>query len=309
VAAPLPTADSHAALPTFADAKCWHCRSYRSIPAVSYAKPLPASMKEIPKLKEEIPLNKKFFSSKQISFGTYLGGPLAGAYMIGQNFKSLGKIKKSKYSIYLGILISIIVFILLFLIPENILDKIPNVLFPAIYTVACYFIARHFFGNLIEKNNSNEEKFHSWWRAIIISLISFLILMSVVFAVVFSETSSANYEEYDKAMVEFQKNEELTLEFYSNLDLKPDNLLLEDINQISIPKWKDNIKIIEELNNQSLPSELIEHSKLLLSYSKLRLQSFELFKKSLDENTDVYTYQINQIHEAIEDKLDEINEL
>jgi hypothetical protein len=40
VAAPLPTADSHAALPTFADAKCWHCRSCRSRPAVSYAKPL-----------------------------------------------------------------------------------------------------------------------------------------------------------------------------------------------------------------------------------------------------------------------------
>ena len=40
MAAPLPTADSHAALPTFADAKCWHCRSCRSRPAVSYAKPL-----------------------------------------------------------------------------------------------------------------------------------------------------------------------------------------------------------------------------------------------------------------------------
>ncbi|MCG2420511.1 alpha/beta hydrolase, partial [Aequorivita sp. F47161] len=37
---PLPTADSHAALPTFADAKCWHCRSCRSRPAVAYANPL-----------------------------------------------------------------------------------------------------------------------------------------------------------------------------------------------------------------------------------------------------------------------------
>ena len=43
MAAPLPTADSHAALPTFADAKCWHCRSCRLNPAVSYAKPLPTS--------------------------------------------------------------------------------------------------------------------------------------------------------------------------------------------------------------------------------------------------------------------------
>jgi len=48
VAAPLPTADSHAALPTFADAKCWHCRCCRSRPAVSYAKPL-ATIKEMTK--------------------------------------------------------------------------------------------------------------------------------------------------------------------------------------------------------------------------------------------------------------------
>ena len=45
MAAPLPTADSHAALPTFADAKCWHCRSCRSKPAVSYANPLCVSLK------------------------------------------------------------------------------------------------------------------------------------------------------------------------------------------------------------------------------------------------------------------------
>ena len=48
MAAPLPTADSHAALPTFADAKCWHCRCCRSRPAVSYAKPL-ATIKEMTK--------------------------------------------------------------------------------------------------------------------------------------------------------------------------------------------------------------------------------------------------------------------
>jgi hypothetical protein len=39
-------ADSHAALPTFADAKCWHCRSCRSKPAVSYANPLAPIMKK-----------------------------------------------------------------------------------------------------------------------------------------------------------------------------------------------------------------------------------------------------------------------
>ena len=46
MAAPLPTADSHAALPTFAVAKCWHCRSCRSKPAVSYANPLAVIMKK-----------------------------------------------------------------------------------------------------------------------------------------------------------------------------------------------------------------------------------------------------------------------
>ena len=54
MAAPLPTADSHAALPTFADAKCWHCRCCRSRPAVSYAKPLGAINKRILNVKEKI---------------------------------------------------------------------------------------------------------------------------------------------------------------------------------------------------------------------------------------------------------------
>ncbi len=264
-------------------------------------------MKENFSPKEEPHITRKLFSTKHIGFGTYLGGPLAGAYMIGQNFKKLNKTKESKYSIYVGILFTIVLFIAIFLIPENIIDKIPNVLFPAIYTVISYLIARHFFGNLIEKNDNNKNQFHSWWRAAGVGFISFLILIAVLFAFIYFETSDVQYGNYDKQIIEFQNNEEISLEFYQNLNSKPKELLLEELNEISIPMWKENIKMLEELNGQNLPSELSQQNKILLSYSNLRLQAFELIKKSIEEETEEYTYQINQIHSAIDEKLDELN--
>src|SRR5690554_4899997 len=78
-------------------------------------------------------------------------------------------------------------------------------------------------------------------------------------------------EMYDVEITKFSKNEEETLVFYDNLDTKSQTYLLKDL-EIIIPKWKENIEIINKVNQlEDLPNELKEQNKLLLEYSELRL--------------------------------------
>jgi hypothetical protein len=76
----------------------------------------------------------KLYSSKAISGATFLGGPLVAGYLIGENFKALDKPNEGRNSLIIGIISTIILFGGIFMVPENMIDKIPTQLIPIVYT-------------------------------------------------------------------------------------------------------------------------------------------------------------------------------
>lgn len=76
----------------------------------------------------------KVWSIGQISFATYFAGPLAGCYLLNQNFKLLGDTTSAKRSLVTGVIATILLICFIGLLPEEIFDKIPQMLIPISYT-------------------------------------------------------------------------------------------------------------------------------------------------------------------------------
>ncbi len=258
--------------------------------------------------KENPTENIKLYSPRAIGGATFLGGPLAAGYMIGENYRSLNKQEEGNYSLIIGIISTLLLFIGIFMIPENLIDNIPRQLIPLIYTGIILGIVEWKQGDVLKLHKENGNPFFSGWRAAGIGLISLIIILIVVFATVFFTSEDDIYDQYDKEITVFSKNEEETLSFYDHLNTKTNQSLLQELENKIIPKWQENIEIINRSNKlNNLPPELIEQNKLLLEYAELRLEAFELFKKSIEEDTDKYAVQLDKIHEKIEEQIIKIN--
>lgn len=255
---------------------------------------------------EEINTTKelKLFSSNSIKIATFLGGPLAFGYMMWKNCLSLGQDQKGKIILVVSIIFTILLFSSLFLLPETFIDKIPRTIIPLIYTAIAYAIVEQAQGKILKKHKDNGNKFYSGWNVAGTTIISLVSILVIVLALVFIYPQN---EVYDVEIAKFSKNEHETLIFYDNLNTNSRASLLEELETI-IPKWKENIEIINKVNQfEDLSKELKEQNKLLLEYSELRIETFELFKKAIKEDTDKYSDELEELHLKIDKTLEKLN--
>ncbi len=265
-------------------------------------------MTELEINKESNTRDIKLYSSKAIGGATFLGGPLAAGYMIGENFKSLDKPNEGRNSLIIGIVTTILLFGGIFVVPENIIDKIPRQLIPLIYTGVIWGIVEWTQGDILKAHKENRNSFFSGWRAAGIGLISLLIIGVGIFGYTHIKSNNPVYEIYDTELAKFSKNENETLVFYEHLNTETNYTLLQELDNKTIPKWKENVAIINNINSlENLPSELLEQNKTLLKYSELRIKAFELLKKAIKEDTDKYSLQLEQVHKEINKQLEKLN--
>lgn len=265
-------------------------------------------MNETEPLTKNLTEQTKLYSSKAISGATFLGGPLAAGYMIGENFKALDKPIEGRNSLIIGILSTIILFTGIFMIQESLIDKIPRQLIPLIYTGIAWGLVEWKQGDILKSHKENGSPFYSGWRAAGVGFISLIIITVGIFGYVFFGTNYEVYDKYDTELSVFTKNEEETLVFYDHLNTQTNYLLIKELENIAIPKWKENIELINRTNKiKDLPSELIQQNNLLLKYSELRLEAFELFRKAIIENTDNYSSELDRIHKEIDELLAKLN--
>ncbi|RED43412.1 hypothetical protein DFQ10_10510 [Winogradskyella eximia] len=242
----------------------------------------------------------KFYSQKSIGLATFIGGPLAAGYLIKENYKALNENDKGKTALIISILATVAIFGTLFLIPEAIMDKVPNMVIPAVYTGIIYLIVNKIHGTILDTHEAHNNTFYSGWKAAGIGLISLIVLMAIIVASIFLVPDGA-YDAYDAEMEQFTINEEESLVFYEHFSTEDDLTLLNEINDIAIPKWKENIAIINRTNDiEDLPLELIEQNKKLLKYSELRLEAFELLKKLITYDSENYNDELDRIHNEID---------
>ena len=126
----------------------------------------------------------KVYSKNSILWFTFFLGPMAGSYMVAENFKSFGnKIFAKKTWIFFIFLMA--VFSVFILISEIVSFNIPDnykYIIPVIYTLLVYNYAIKYQGKNIDEHIINGGQKYSIWRSIFVSLVIFLI--TIVYLVI-----------------------------------------------------------------------------------------------------------------------------
>ena len=94
--------------------------------------------------------------------------------------------------------------------------------------------------------------------------------------------------EYETKMNSFSSMETMALEVYNLPDNTPKDKFLHEIKDRGIYYWIENTKLLHEIEKLNLPEEIHDRNKVLLHYCDLRLKSYNLIYKSVDEETDQY---------------------
>lgn len=248
--------------------------------------------------------NLELYSQRAIGLATFLGGPLAGAYLIRENYLQLNEPKKGKLSLWAGIISSIILFAIIFSLPDNIINSnsVPSRFFPMIYTIIMVLLVEQLQGPILKNHKVLGNKFITAWKAVGIALVSCIIYCLFIFGGAFmfafeesSEMEAVN-EVYSKKLEEFSQNETESIIFFQLLEQNDSKQSLITNVRVAIAMWKENIDIIKSCEElEGLTLETATYNRLLLEYSNLRLEIFYLYQKALQEDKmDFYADEISK---------------
>ncbi len=250
---------------------------------------------------------KKLYSHISIYIATYLGGPLVAGYLAQQNFNALGRNQYGKYALIFGIVSTLLLFTLIFLIPENIIDKVPSFLIPAIYTIIITLIIEKFQGDDLKKHKEEGSEFYSTWRAAGLGVISLIILCIGIMGYAIFGPQDFDVNRYDGQIAVYNKNEEKALQLFKIIETKTSKKAIEYIDYPAIPLWQKNIDIIKDLDHlPGLTQDFIKQNQILKEYCELRIQSYNLIKLALKENSTSYDNQIESLNLQIDKVLSEL---
>lgn len=256
-------------------------------------------------------LEKKLYSNKAISIATYFGGPIAAGFLIKKNYNAFEQKENGKKAFFISIIATLLIFTLIYLIPDQILDKIPNALIPIIYTGLIYLIVEKIQGQRIKEHKEMGGKFHSAWKATGIGAIFMIFIMFLIFGIAFisGDFSEPNFNvsTYDKEISNFVENENKSIAVFNVINSAERSYLIKEFKK-GIKLWEENKNIIYRINNiENLPTELLEQNKKLLKYCDLRIKHNTIIVKAISEDTDKYNSEIGRIEMEINLILDELN--
>ena len=79
-----------------------------------------------------------------------------------------------------------------------------------------------------------------------------------------------------------------------------DRLVLQSINETGIPNFLKCDSILREIKTHSYPTHIEKRNAFLQNYISLRLKSFNILKQSIEENTDKYLKELQQINQELQ---------
>jgi len=112
--------------------------------------------------------------------------------------------------------------------------------------------------------------------------------------------------QYDSKIKTFASNESMALELYSMPKNTPKEKLLSEIQDRGIYYWNENIELIKSLEKLKIPDQLHSRDKLLINYCNLRLKSYDLIYKAINENTEKYKDSILSYNKNIQAVIDSL---
>lgn len=141
-----------------------------------------------------------------------------------------------------------------------------------------------------------------------IKLSTIGILTAILFVVLSAvyKTLPNDIGEYDKKMKEFTSMELMALEVYNLPKETPNEKILLELKDRGLYYWNENLNLIESFKDLDLPPAIRTRNDKLKEYCELRIKSYGLIYKAIEENTDRYENEINSYNQKIETIITEI---
>ncbi len=261
-----------------------------------------------PKDFTDVPL--MVYSERSIGIATFMGTPVAAGFLIRRNFINLGNETYGKHTLFVSIAFTVIFFILMISIPEHIMDKIPNALFPAIYTLIVWFVVKRYQGEALDNHKKAGGRFYSAWKAAGVGLIASVVLVAMVFAYVYVSTADFDSEKYDRKISVFSKNEEEALQLYDIPDGTSPIRIQEFIRSTGIPAWERNLVILDNLDAmENIDATLVKQNSLLRKYAQHRIELYKTIDSSFIVESDKYEMKMIELNGKIKSVLEDLNKL
>lgn len=121
----------------------------------------------------------RLYSPQHVVLASFIGTPLAGGWLLAQNFGKLGD-KSAQWKALLG---SAAASVLLMVISSWLPGSFPRLLLPAAYCWGMYALARGLQGEAFRRHVHVGGAVHSGWRAAGVGCVGMLAVLVAVFAV------------------------------------------------------------------------------------------------------------------------------
>lgn len=112
---------------------------------------------------------------------------------------------------------------------------------------------------------------------------------------------------YDEDMKKFATMESMALELYRMPATTPQEQVLDEIKNRGIYYWNENLRLLDSFKDYDLPPQITARNAKLKEYCELRIKTYELICKAIEEDTDVYADELTRCNERIEKIIAEIN--
>lgn len=113
---------------------------------------------------------------------------------------------------------------------------------------------------------------------------------------------------YDEVMNKFATNETMALKIYQMPKNTAKENLLSEIKDKGLYYWNENIKLINGLERLNIPEILHDRNNKILQYCDLRIKSYNLIYKTINEDTNIYTDSIKHYNVQIKAIMDSLKE-
>lgn len=248
------------------------------------------------------------YSLRALLFSTFLCGPLAFGILMRKNCVNLYKEKQGNLVFYLSIVVTVLIFVFLFSLSEQTIDKIPRHLLPLIQVGLAYLVAKKMMGNELKEYELNKGPYYSGWRAFGFSMVSLVILTAGIAGYFYSIYFDS--DQYNAYVEQFQKNEEEALNVYNDFEALGSDRAAKQLKETTIYKWNENASLVKKMEEiRGLPENLHQQDAVLANYCQSRIEEAELILKGLQENTNAYDAQIGQIQQKIETELKDLEKI
>ncbi len=134
----------------------------------------------------DIDPEKYIYKTGHLQLATFFGGPLSIVYILAENFKQLGFPEKVKRTWIFGIGLFVLFLALILLMQSTF--KTPNILPSLISILIGTAVMKSWQGDDIKNHVDKGGHVYSYWRAVLIGIISLVItLVFLVFLVIFMD--------------------------------------------------------------------------------------------------------------------------